>query len=389
MLLSHPENSERDVTREENAVRTPRVPPESAARACHLLMGLEPVRIEYPGGTSRCSVRAVAAQKSYIVTRRKHAARAVLEAGVLSELRAAGAPVPAVLAYDGEWLIQEDLGDRRLSVALGPADARSVGNWMAGAAGGLLLCQRAAEKVKLSDRVAPIGVKPEWLTALLSTPGRVAEQLGLPDPDIGSVITPEQITPRRLSFVKWDARPGNALLVDDGTDVAAAAWVDWEHCGARDALDDLAWLLCDEYMPDHAGLESAVLKRYLPLFALLSKRSLEDALVYLSHFGSLHTCMRLFLVLKHKGEGGWWSPEVCERTDRVGVTAQAARRLCSRGARWSRRWPGGERMSKFFSDAEQRLRAASVDSPTLVASSGFVGRNAPAARSTPHQKVEI
>jgi len=103
----------------------------------------------------------------------------------------------------------------------------------------LLLCQRAAERVALGDRVAPIGMTREWLTALLSMPGRVAEQLGLADPAID--ITPEQITPRRLSFVKWDARPGNALLVDDG----GVGWIDWEHCGARDALDDLAWLLCD------------------------------------------------------------------------------------------------------------------------------------------------
>ena len=352
-------------------------------------MGFEPVRIEYPGGISRCSVRAVATQRSYIVTRRKHAARAALEAGVLRELRAAGAPVPAVLAYDGEWLIQEDLGERRLSAALGAADVRSVGNWVAGAAGGLLLCQRAAEKAALSQRVAPIGVKAEWLTALLSTPGRVAEQLGLPDPDIGAVITPEQITPQRLSFVKWDARPGNALLVNEGADDGGAAWIDWEHCGARDALDDLAWLLCDEYMPDHAGLESAVLKRYLPLFALLSGRTPEDALVYLSRFGSLHTCMRLSLVLKHKGEGDWWSPEACERTDRVGVTAEAARRLCARGARWSRRWPGGERMNKFFSDAAKRLRETAIDSPRRPASSVLVGRTPAVRRSARHDQVEI
>ena len=363
---------------------TSRISPEAAARACSNLIGFEADRIEYPGGASRCSVRAVAGKKSYIVTRRKHAARASLEAGVLRELRAAGAPVPAVLAYDGEWLIQQDAGARRLTSALGAPDVRSAGNWAAQALGGLLLCQRAAAKTKLSQRVAPIGVKPEWLTGLLSMPGRVAEQLGLPDPEIGAVITPGQLEPRRYSFVKWDARPGNALLGDDG----GARWIDWEHCGARDALDDLAWLLCDEYMPDHAGLESALLKRFLPLFALHSNRSPEDALVYLSRFGSLHTCMRLYLVLKHKGEGGWWSPEACERTDRVGVTAQAARRLCTRGARWSRRWPGGERMNKFFSDAGKRLREAPADSSALLASAAHIGRNTPAARSAPDRLQE-
>jgi len=125
-------------------------------------------------------------------------------------------------------------------------------------------------------------------------------------------------------------------------------------------------------MPDDAALESALLKRFLPLFALQSRRSPEDALVYLSRFGSLHTCMRLFLVLKHKGDGAWWSAAACERTDRVGVTAQAARRLCSRGARWSRRWPGGERMGRFFADADERLCEAAADSPANQASSLLV-----------------
>jgi len=33
------------------------------------------------------------------------------------------------------------------------------------------------------------------------------------------------------------------LLVDGGAADGGVAWIDWEHCGARDALDDLAWLL--------------------------------------------------------------------------------------------------------------------------------------------------
>lgn len=284
---------------------------------------------------------------------------------MLRELRAAGAPVPAVLAFDGEWLIQEDLGDRRLSAAFGGGDVRFAGVWAARAAAALLLCQRAADKAGLSQRVAPIGATPEWIAGLLSTPGRIAAQLGLPDPDLSALITLEQMAPRRYSFVKWDARPGNALQVEGGgkggTDEGGVGWVDWEHCGARDALDDLAWLLCDEYMPDDAELESVLLSRFLPLFALQSQRSPQDALVYLSRFGSLHSCVRLSLILKNKGVGNWWDPEACEGTDRVGVTLQSAQRLCKRGARWSRRWPGGERMAEFFLDADKRLRLASVE----------------------------
>lgn len=385
------QTTEQVQTRGEDRAPAPRISPESAARACATLLGVAPVRIEYPGGASRCSVRALAGKSTYIVTRRKSAPRAALEAGVLRELRAAGAPVPAVLAFDGEWLIQEDLGERRLSATFGGGDVRFAGIWAARAAAALLLCQRAADKTALAQRIAPIGATSEWIAAMLSTPGRVAAQLGLPDPDIGALITPAQMAPRRYSFVKWDARPGNALLVDGGADAGGVGWVDWEHCGARDALDDLAWLLCDEYMPDDARLEEALLKRFLPLFALQSQRTAEDALVYLSRFGSLHCCVRLSLVLKHKGEGAWRDPEVCVRTDRVGATAQGAHRLCTRGARWSRRWPGGERLSEFFIDAGKRLRAASVevDSPAAPLSPVLNRRNGPAAGSVPHKVKEI
>lgn len=148
-------------TRDENRAKAPRISPESAARACSSLLGIEPVSIEYPGGAARCSVRAVGAKSTYIVTRRKSAPRAALEAGVLRELRAAGAPVPAVLAFDGEWLIQEDLGARRMSAAFGGGEVRFAGAWAARAAAALLLCQRAADKAALAQRVAPIGATSE------------------------------------------------------------------------------------------------------------------------------------------------------------------------------------------------------------------------------------
>ena len=336
----------------------PRIAPQAATSACVTLIGFEPAAIEYPGGLSRCSVRAVAGEQSCIVTQRKHAARADLEAGVLRELRAGGAPVPAVLAFDGEWLIQQDLGPRRLSAALTDAQGRPARDLIAQAAQGLLLCQRAAERCGLAQRVAPIGMAHDWLDRLIGTPRLVAQRLGLPDPAVGEVIRPAQLVPRHLAFVKWDARPGNAVATDDGSVV----WIDWEHCGARDALDDLAWLLCDEYMPDDPALEAALLSRFVPLFALQSKRSLEDAQVYLARFGALHTCMRLLLVLRHKGDGDWWDRRACERTDRIGVTAEAALALCARGARWSGRFPGGTRMSQFFSDAGKRLCTLTADS---------------------------
>jgi hypothetical protein len=356
---------ERGSAGDQGRAASPRIAADAAVRACARLLGVEPVRIDYPGGPSRSSVRALAAGRSFIVTRRKHRTRAALEAGVLSELHAAGAPVPAVLAFDGEWLIQQDLGERRLSAALGADDRHAAGQWAARAVAALLQCQQAAARIGLSRRVAPIGTKAEWLPGLLLTPGRIAERLGLRAPDSAAVWPPGQLLPRQHSFVKWDSRPGNALQVDDGASDGGVAWIDWEHCGTRDALDDLAWLLCDEYMPDDEELEAALLDRYLPQFAALSGRAPEDALLYLSRFGTLHACIRLQLVLEYKGDGAWWDPDDCERTDRIGVTAEGAGRLCRRGARWALRCPLGERMARFFADAERRLLEASIARPDL------------------------
>jgi hypothetical protein len=93
--------------------------------------------------------------------------------------------------------------------------------------------------------------------------------------------------------------------------------------------------------------------------------------------------MRLHLVLSNKGDGAWWSAKACMRTDRIGVTAHAARRLCSRGARWARRIPGGGRMHQFFAEADQRLRAMPVEAPKAFASRRLATSETPAAVNAP------
>lgn len=340
--------------------RSTLIEPESAVRACRDLIGLEVVAVDCPGGPLRRSVRARGRTESVIVTRRAVPARAELEAGVLRELRSAGAPVPAPHAFDGHWLIQEDLGGVRLSAALDGADVMRASALASRGAESLLRCQRAGRAAGLAERVRPIGVEADWLSSLIGVPGRIAVRLGLRDPGLEDALDIQRLRPRRLTFIKWDARPGNAMV---GANGETAAWFDWEHCGARDALDDLAWLLCDEYMPDHAGLERALLERWVPEFARHSGRELADAHEYLARIGSLHSAQRLMLVLEQrdKSNGAWWGSAACLHDDRIGVTAKAARRLCSRGARWSRRWHGGERLANFFRDVDACLRAGATE----------------------------
>ena len=50
---------------------------QSVALACANLLNIDPVRVEYPGGASRCAVRVVAEKCSYIVTPRRRIAAAI------------------------------------------------------------------------------------------------------------------------------------------------------------------------------------------------------------------------------------------------------------------------------------------------------------------------
>ena len=77
--------------------------------ACETLLGRAAETVEWPASRSRRSVRVVFADGSVIATRRKRRERAQLEAQVMQTLHARGAPVPAVLAFDGEWLLQEHI----------------------------------------------------------------------------------------------------------------------------------------------------------------------------------------------------------------------------------------------------------------------------------------
>jgi hypothetical protein len=67
-----------------------------AHRACEKLLDARVKRTVPPGGQRRKSIRAFLEDRSVIITRRKHRARAELEVGVLRELQARGASVPRV-----------------------------------------------------------------------------------------------------------------------------------------------------------------------------------------------------------------------------------------------------------------------------------------------------
>lgn len=297
----------------------------------HELLGQAPDRIDRPGGKSRDSVRAWFGERSLIITHRKHEQRARLEALVLRALTRSAANVPRLIAWRGHWLVQQDLGQQRLTQALDQASPEQVADRLNAAVTALVHCQRGARELDLARHLPRLGEKESWFGKLFGRAAAVSDWLGLASPVIPGELLMQQLRLRTPEFVKWDARPGNAV-VGAGSDVF---WIDWEHCGCRNALDDLVWLLADEYTPDDAGYEEQLLATWL--VPVSNGWSAAEAADYFYSYGVLHSLVRLHALLRLKGDGAWWDHGQCLELDQVGVTRAHALRLLGRVRRWAAR----------------------------------------------------
>lgn len=321
----------------------------AAVAACQTLLDAKVTRVEAPGGL-RKSIRLQLEDGSVIVTRRRSLKRARLEAMVLHALGARGAPVPKILAFDGLWMIQEDLGDQRLSQAFAESKKRKREAWLEAALTSLAECHRAGRDAGLERMVAVIGRKRGWLSRILTMPTHLGRYLNEPPPSYPQKELEEFLGIRRPAFIKWDARPGNAIAREDGT----VAWFDWEHSGCRNQLDDLGWLMGDEFSPDFSSVEMKVLKKHLPDF-IGDDEDPDEAMAYLSSFCTLHMCTRLTIIFAFKKGGPWWDAEGVLERDSVGVTRENAQALCQRAARWAARAPLMEPLAPWFEKLVDRL----------------------------------
>ncbi len=325
---------------------------QAAIEQCRALLGIEIDRVEWPGGRDRQSLRARLPGQAVIVTRRPSQRRAELEAHVLRVLERRGAPVPALLAASGNWLIQEDVGAFRLSAALNAGDPGLGEEALESGLSALRLLQEAGRDAGLEGRIVPIGDSPAWISRLIDQPRRIGQRLALPAPPLDEARLLRLLTPELPSFVKWDARPANAALDLHGH----IGWFDWQFCGCRDPLDDMAWLLTDEFVPLWPQIEGRLIERHLVAFA--GHRAASDALIYLRSFGTLHMLQRLGLIIDSKGEGPWWRWSTCLTEDKVGVTAPAVERLCKRAALWATEAPALSGLAPWLETLPERIGAA-------------------------------
>ncbi len=319
----------------------------SAAKVCESMLSANVLKIDQPGGRTRKSVRVHLENGSVIVTKRSTSMRSDLEANVLRELREHGAPVPRVLAFDDGWLIQEDLGDQRLSARLANASESEAEELLSNALFSLIEIHNAGRRAKLEKRVVAIGQNPDWIANFLNMPASLGRYIDMAPPTLPVEKLIKHLSVKKPQLIKWDARPGNANVGPTGR----VFWFDWEHCGCRNPLDDMAWLLADEYVPELADAEVRLFEEFLPKIDTGGDQGYAEE--YCRVFGTLHICVRLCLIFSKKAKGDWWDEQACLAGDKVGVTKQAIHRLCARGQRWAWHSPLTQSLCDWFKTIEK------------------------------------
>jgi len=327
------------------------------------LLGSPVTKVQFPGGKSRTSYRAILEnEKSVIVSKRATLMRSRLECMVLRTLGKADMPVPSLLASNGGIFFQQDVGTQRLSESLHACTTGSERLALLDSAVlGLSAIQHCASEAGLDTRVPLLGSGSTWRQEFAELPQTIGQFLGVAAPAIDTDAVVDVLAVRQPRFVKWDARPGNALVDRNSTVI----WIDWEHCGARNRLDDLAWLLADEYNVDDEATERQLLDRHLDKFK--DGRDTDSAFEYLMVYGTLHTCVRLGMILDRKfrnkggregkgeNKGDWWDAQYCLAGDKIGVTQEMAERQCQRASRWAANSSLLTDLSEWFREAQQAI----------------------------------
>ncbi len=329
------------------------------------VFGRTPERVAFPGGKSRSAFVADMGDALYVFARRKTTGDARLESTVLRCLGKTG-HTPRLKARFDEWVVQEFLPGQRLPVVLDEMTSMEErGELVSKALESLLHVQKTAMAVGLQDRLPEIGVADDWVWNRTGAAKRMSKQMGIAAPKLNREWLTNKLTPKRTEFIKWDARPGNAMV--DGAMVDGAmvdrekvVWFDWEACGRGCGLDDLAVVLCDEWTCLDAATEKKLEERFLPLFN--RTKSPEEAREYFRLFGVTHTVIRLRMALKLRlRDGKWWSRSKCLAGDKIGVTPTETARLVERGKRLAEDVPQLRPYVNWFNEVADHFDIPSCD----------------------------
>lgn len=321
---------------------------------CRNVFGALPNRVAFPGGKHRSTFIANIGEHNYAVAKREDERAAALEGIVMKSLSKTGL-VPALIAVRGQWIVQECLPGTRIPVVLDQIEDIGERELLIDQTiNSLAILHHHAIEDRLQYRVGRIDAKEDWSSGHLSRPARISEVLGIAPP----VFDPSPLAKRfrndHRDFIKGDARPGNALAGEYGV-----AWIDWDGCGTRNALDDLVFILADEWTALHPDAEARLLQKYLPAYS--QGRSSDEAFAYVMAYGVFHMCARIRRAIRYRQrDGKWWSREMCLLGDKIGVTKSEVGRMCERAQRWAGEVPEIAPLAPWFDQVMARLR---IDPP--------------------------
>lgn len=306
-------------------------------------------RFETPGGSTRSSVRLHIGERTVIATLRKNRRRTHLEAVVLARLGAVCDVVPKMLGLVGDVMFQQDIGDDRLNRAILHAKGEDRVTLAAAGIDSIFRYQSAARQTDLAGILPPLGQGRDWSLGLIRGADfieGVEKPVALDRDAIADVLTRPPET-----FVKWDCRAGNAGVSPDG----ALRWFDFEFCGIRHGVEDLAWLIGDETWPVRAEVMLDLVRTLLPA----PWNSDPDAYIgHLSMHCAFHASQRLALIHDRHAESGWKKRARIARYDLIGAHPKYGAALCAAGIVFADRSPLTRPMVPAFERARARFAEA-------------------------------
>lgn len=318
----------------------------AVAEAVSVCIGKPIERISIPGGTERVSLRVHFADGTLIGTRRPNHRARRYERRVLRALADQGAPVPRLLGEHGEVTLQEDAGPYRLSEVLlrsSPDQRRAL---TARAFESVWRIKEAADKAGLTGKLRPVGTQPAWIRRFVAAPARASAMFpGVRRPALDTAALAESLGAEPDVFVNWDARLGNAGVRPDGQLI----WFDWEYYGRRAGVEDLAYLIADEFFPLPPRAALAV-------FVDTRPQAMKRHFQLLVRFAALRAARRLMLIRERWQGQGEEDLARLLRTDIAGYSPQTVKNLCKHGAGYAARDPLTAPLEPWFEQVADPAR---------------------------------
>jgi hypothetical protein len=295
------------------------------------IFNARPTRVAIPGGKSRPVYIVEIDGRPYVIAKRSDKHDAKVEAAVLKGLTQSKL-VPGYIGTHGRWIVQEFIPGKRLPVLIDEAADETERKALAELGlNSLLQVQEAADAARLRRSVPRLGVVSGWIDGRISKVDRISNTLNIDMPLLNRTLIKQIYDVSQTDFIKWDARPGNALVHD-----GHVKWFDWEDCGRRNRIDDLVCFLADEWMALSPETENELIDTFLPAFSRSQDPTASARYFYVA--GCLQILFRLGLAINYYDrDGEWWDRAYCLQGDKVGVTPQELSRLTHRLGRWSQK----------------------------------------------------